>query len=50
MITLHFTKRHSELKEGEQCKRDGTLAKKQEREKHLAVKEAEAILRQASSS
>lgn len=33
------------MEECEQCKKDGTLARKQEREKYLAVKEAEAIVR-----
>lgn len=33
------------MEECEQCKKDGTLARKQEREKHLAVREAEKIMR-----
>lgn len=34
------------MKDCEQCQRDGTLARKLEREKHLAVTEAERLLRQ----
>ncbi len=34
------------MKDCEQCKRDGTLERKLEREKHLAVVEAELILRE----
>jgi len=33
------------MEECEQCQRDGTLKRKQEREKHLATVEAEAIIR-----
>ena len=33
------------MEECDQCKKDGTLARKQKREKYLAVKEAEAIVR-----
>jgi len=34
------------MEECDQCKRDGTLKRKQEREKYLAVREAEALVRQ----
>ena len=34
------------MEECDQCKKDGTLRRKQEREKHLALREAEAIVRQ----
>jgi len=34
------------MKDCEQCQKDGTLEKKQKREKHLAVVEAEQILRE----
>ena len=33
------------MEECEQCQRDGTLKRKQEREKHLALMEAERIIR-----
>jgi len=33
------------MEDCEQCQKDGTLARKQEKEKHLAVVEAEQILR-----
>ena len=35
------------MEECEQCKRDGTLERQREREKHLALLEAELILRRA---
>jgi len=35
------------MEECDQCKKDGTLQRKQEREKYLATREAEAIIRQA---
>lgn len=36
------------MEECDQCKRDGTLKRKQEREKYLAVREAEALVRQGN--
>lgn len=33
------------MEECEQCQKDGTLARRQEREKHLALREAEQIVR-----
>jgi len=33
------------MEECDQCKKDGTLAKRQEREKYLALREAETIVR-----
>ena len=36
------------MEDCEQCKEDGTLARKQEKVKHLAIKEAEAIVRQGN--
>ena len=36
------------MEECGQCKKDGTLQKKLEREKHLALREAERILRQGA--